>query len=130
MGTLGHQPYASAFDVKEIDDVWTEGYERQNRDEPSVLIGKSSIKSAANDLKALAKELKIPLSDFIQIYVGLNISRLCAIRRVDSDKMDENLGGLGDVITGGLYEIKEEVNHVVQSLDLVREAIEGMKNSR
>lgn len=127
MGTLGHQPYASAFDVKEIDDVWTEGYERQNRDEPSVLIGKSSIKSAANDLKALAKELKIPLSDVIQIYVGLNISRLCAIRRVDSDKMDENLGGLGDVITGGLYEIKEEVNQVVQSLDLVREAIEGMK---
>lgn len=130
MGTLGHQPYASAFDVKEIDDVWTEGYERQNRDETPALIGKSLIKSAANDLKALAKELKIPLSDVIQIYVGLNISRLCAIRRVDSDKMDENLGGLGDVITGGLYEIKEEVNQVVQSLDLVMEAIEGMKNSR
>ncbi len=96
MGMLGNQPETSSFRIKEVCDV----------DE---LVEKSSIKDAAADLQAVAKELKIPLSDVIQIYIGLNISRLCAMKRVDSDKMDENIAGLGEIIRDGIDEIKREI---------------------
>ncbi|WP_332832549.1 hypothetical protein [Escherichia coli] len=116
----------SHFGVKEVKDVWVEEFRSlQNGDKE--VIGKSSIKSAANDLKALAKELKIPLSDVIQIYVGLNISRLCAIEYSNSCEMDRNIYSQSEVIRCGFNLMLDKADKVAQSIDLVREAIKDKK---
>lgn len=109
MGYLGQQPYMTHFGIEEIYDVWSEGCEcLENTGKPAER-GASSIKDAAAGLKEVAKELNIPLEQVIQIYIGLNISRLCAMKRIDSDKMDENLAGLGD-----------KLDDVVNQLDSIR----------
>ncbi|HCU6472430.1 TPA: hypothetical protein OU191_004256 [Escherichia coli] len=124
--SVDKERYFSHFGVKEVKDVWGEEFRSlQNGDKE--IIGKSSIKSAANDLKALAKELKIPLSDVIQIYVGLNISRLCAIEYQNNCAMDGNIYNQSETIRYGFNLMLDKVGKVAQSIDLVREAIKDKK---
>lgn len=124
--SVDKERYFSHFAVGEVKDVWGEEFRSlQNGDKE--IIGKSSIKSAANDLKALSKELKIPLSDVIQIYVGLNISRLCAIEFQNNCAMDSNIYNQSETIRYGFNLMLDKVGKVAQSIDLVREAIKDKK---